>query len=101
LARKPRQDGPPPAFDEALEQVEQIIARIESGEIGLEKSIAEYERGAALIRACRETLQRAEQRIKDLTARMQAEAGSPTPGPEPEVGEGDESPGDGDEGTPF
>lgn len=63
----------PPTFDEAIEEIEAIVARIESGEIGLERSIAEYERGAALIRACRETLQKAEQRVRDLTAQMHAE----------------------------
>ncbi len=75
-----------PGFDEALAEVERIIARIESGEIGLEKSIAEYERGAEMIRRCRESLQRAEQRVKDLTARMQAD----TTGEAPAAGGSDE-----------
>jgi len=55
-------------FEEALEAVESIIERIESGEVGLEDSIAEYEKGAALLKRCRATLERAEQRIRELTA---------------------------------
>ncbi len=57
-------------FEKAIEQVEKIIQRIESGEVGLEKSIAEYERGAALIKRCREVLDRAEQKVQDLTSQM-------------------------------
>lgn len=61
-------------FERAVEQVEAIIQRIESGEIGLEKSITEYERGVSLIRRCRQLLDRAEQRVEELTSQMQADA---------------------------
>jgi exodeoxyribonuclease VII small subunit len=81
-----------PSFDEALEEIEQIVARIESGEVGLEKSISEYERGAALIKACRDTLQRAEQRVRDLTAQMQADAAAPKPTPPTQPAEGEDMP---------
>lgn len=67
-------------FEKSVEQIERIIERIESGQVGLEKSIAEYERGAALLKRCREALAAAEQRVEDLTARMQSDAsqGGPT-----------------------
>jgi exodeoxyribonuclease VII small subunit len=42
--------------------------------VGLEQSIAEYERGVALISRCRQVLERAEQRVEELTGQMQAEA---------------------------
>jgi exodeoxyribonuclease VII small subunit len=70
---------PPPTFEQAVQALEHIIERIESGEIGLEQSIAEYERGVALIRRCREVLDRAEQRVEELTAQMQAGAPPPQP----------------------
>ena len=84
-----------PGFEEALEAVERIISQIESGEIGLEQSLAEYERGVLLIRKCRETLERAEQRVRDLTGRMKAEGAAggaassspPAPGDEEECEE--------------
>ena len=68
--------SPPDAldFERAVEQIEQIIERIESGQIGLERSIGEYERGVALIRRCREALGKAEQRVEELTSRMQSDS---------------------------
>lgn len=56
-----------------MEQLEQIIHRIESGQIGLEESLKEYERGVALLRRCRDILNRVQQRVENLTAQMQAE----------------------------
>ena len=75
-----RRNGPSsaagePTFEEALERVEAIIERIERGEVGLEESLAEYERGVELIKKCRGILERAEQRVEDLTRRMESEAG--------------------------
>ena len=69
-------------FERAVEQVEAIIDRIESGEVGLEQSITEYERGVGLIRRCRQILDRAEQRVEELTARMQADAAAAAPPPD-------------------
>ena len=63
-------------FEKAVAQIEGIIERIESGQIGLERSITEYERGVSLLKRCREVLARAEQRVEDLTARMQADSKS-------------------------
>lgn len=54
------------AFEEALGQLESIIDRIEGGQIGLEASIAEYERGVALLKHCRDVLKKAEQRVEHL-----------------------------------
>lgn len=69
-----------PGFEEALEQVESIIEKVESGQIGLEESIAQYERGAALILRCRKILERAEQRVQELTAQMSAPAAASSAG---------------------
>jgi exodeoxyribonuclease VII small subunit len=54
------------SFEQALEGLEAIVERIEQGEVGLEESIAEYERGVALIKRCKEILGRAEQRVEEL-----------------------------------
>lgn len=56
-----------PSFEHSLEEVESIIEAIESGEVGLEKSLAEYERGVKLLKRCREILTSAEQRIESLS----------------------------------
>lgn len=60
--------APDVSFEEALASLERIIDRIESGKVGLEDSIAEYERGVDLLRRCRAILDRAEQRVAELSA---------------------------------
>lgn len=73
MARKPAgQDAAPdPATDElsyeqAIDALETIVERIESGEVGLADSIEAYERGVRLIARCRSVLDQAEQRIEEL-----------------------------------
>jgi exodeoxyribonuclease VII small subunit len=58
----------PPSFEQAVAQLEQIIDRIESGEVALEQCLGEYEQGMKLIAHCRKVLDTAEQRIAELTA---------------------------------
>ncbi|MBL0926325.1 MAG: exodeoxyribonuclease VII small subunit [Phycisphaerales bacterium] len=73
------------SFEQALEQLEALIDRIESGEIGLEDAIKAYERGLALRQRCEEVLAQAEQRISYLNpskpAAAQADEDSPPTGP--------------------
>ncbi len=57
-----------PSFEQAVDQLETLIARIESGEIGLEESLRHYEDGTRLIQRCRGILDTAESRIAQLTA---------------------------------
>lgn len=61
-------DGEHPSYEQAVEELEAIIDRIESGEISLEESMTAYERGIALVRRCRDALARAEQRIEELSS---------------------------------
>ncbi len=72
----PTPSNPPASFEDALTDVESIIERIESGQIGLEESLGEYERGVALINHCRTVLLKAQQRVDDLTAKMRPNGGS-------------------------
>lgn len=60
-------DDKPIKFEEAIDQLEQIIERIESGEAGLEECLGQYEQGMKLIAQCRTILLRAEQRIAELS----------------------------------
>jgi len=53
-------------FEEALGKLEEIVEQIESGEIGLEASIARYEEGIKLIKQCRTILDAAEKKIQLL-----------------------------------
>ena len=53
-------------FEQALGKLERIVEQIESGQIGLEDSIARYEEGIKLIRQCRTILDAAEKKIQLL-----------------------------------
>ncbi|MCK5225310.1 MAG: exodeoxyribonuclease VII small subunit [Planctomycetes bacterium] len=54
-------------FEKAISQLGDIVARIEQGEIPLQDSISQYEKGMALIKHCREILQKAEKRIEKIS----------------------------------
>ncbi|NNU16381.1 exodeoxyribonuclease VII small subunit [Parvularcula sp. ZS-1/3] len=54
------------SFEEALKQLEAIIAKLESGDVALEQSISLYERGAALKEHCENTLGAARERIEKI-----------------------------------
>ena len=53
-------------FEEALSRLEEIVRALESGQSKLEDSLALYEEGIRLSRACTEKLDGAEQKIKML-----------------------------------
>lgn len=55
-------------YEQAVEQLEGIIDQIESGDIGLEASLDQYEQGMKLILHCRQVLNRAEEKMKTLQA---------------------------------
>jgi exodeoxyribonuclease VII small subunit len=62
-----RNQTPPKTFEEALQELEQILAEIEGGEMGLEESLVKYERGNFLIQHCRTVLSSAEKQIELLS----------------------------------
>ncbi len=78
-SKKPK-DAKALTYEQALAEVESIIDRIESGEIGLEQSIEAYERGSELIKRCRSMLQSAEQRVEELSEALERDAGDDAPG---------------------
>ena len=53
-------------FEQALADLESIVARMEGGSLSLEDSLAEYRRGAALVARCRRTLADVQQQVKVL-----------------------------------
>lgn len=56
-------------FDDALAELQQIVARLEAGGQPLEETIALYERGVALHERCARLLADAELRVKRLVER--------------------------------
>ena len=55
------------SFEQAMTELEAIVAKLESGEAPLEESIALYERGAALRAHCDARLREAEMRVEKIT----------------------------------
>lgn len=55
-------------FEQSLEELEDLVENMESGELSLEDSLAAFERGIKLTRECQTALQTAEQRVQKLIA---------------------------------
>jgi exodeoxyribonuclease VII small subunit len=55
------------SYEQALDELETIVASLESGKLQLDETMALYERGQALTRHCVELLDKAELRIKQLS----------------------------------
>lgn len=63
-----------PDFESAMAELEILVQRMEGGELSLEDSLREFERGVQLTRLCQEQLKSAEQRVRVLTADGDEEA---------------------------
>ena len=55
------------SFETALEELESLVERMETGELSLEESLAAFERGVKLTRHCQSSLKAAELKVKVLT----------------------------------
>jgi exodeoxyribonuclease VII small subunit len=51
------------SFEDALGELEQIVRRLEAGQVKLDEAIQSYERGAQLKRHCEHKLNEAQQRV--------------------------------------
>lgn len=55
------------SFEEAIKELTSIVGKIEQGEIPLQDSLTQYERGMALIKHCQNILRTAEKRIEKIS----------------------------------
>jgi exodeoxyribonuclease VII small subunit len=55
--------APPPSFEAALAELEEIVATMEGGKLPLKESLAAYKRGAELLQYCQTTLKDAQQQV--------------------------------------
>jgi exodeoxyribonuclease VII small subunit len=69
-----RQKQAPVDFEAALAELEAIVARLEQGELPLEESLRQFERGVELTRLCQKALGEAEQKIRVLAKGPDGEA---------------------------
>ena len=78
-------------FEQALAELEKIVARMESGELSLEQALATHKRGLELARFCQQKLEAAQQQVKVLEGEvlkpLTIVANEATPEVAPEPGE--------------
>lgn len=58
----------PSTYEAGLQELEQLVAELESGQLPLDQLLVSYQRGAALLTFCRDKLQAVEDQIKVLDA---------------------------------
>ena len=64
-------------LEKSLEELEALVARLESGDLSLEQALKEFERGVTLTRQCNAALHEAEQKVEILLKKTeQAEPAS-------------------------
>ena len=74
MSRSTRQSSPgdpntvPPGltFEDALDELEKLVGRMEGGELSLEDSLASHKRGLELARFCQQRLESAQQQVRVL-----------------------------------
>ncbi len=63
-------DGAAPSFEQALEELETIVERMEDGSLSLDQSLASYKRGAELVKLCETALERAKEQVRVLDGEL-------------------------------
>mgnify|MGYP001284775915 FL=1 len=53
-------------FEQSLDELEQLVARMEKGDLPLDESLTAFERGVGLYRQCRGALDQAELRVRQI-----------------------------------
>jgi exodeoxyribonuclease VII small subunit len=71
VTSKPKQRETELSFESAMDRLEKIVERMESGKLPLEDLIVRYEEGMNLVKICQERLANAEQKI-EIIARNSA-----------------------------
>jgi len=62
----PTSSPEPSSYEDALAELEQLVAQLESGDMPLDQLLVGYQRGAALLQFCRGKLQAVEEQVKVL-----------------------------------
>jgi exodeoxyribonuclease VII small subunit len=68
----PKRKSPEPtsntgSFEESLVELQSIVEELEDGSLGLESSLARFERGIGILRSCYQILEMSERKIEVLT----------------------------------
>ncbi len=66
-------------FEQAMAELEQVVGRLERGDVALDESITLYERGAALKKRCETKLKEAEEKVAAITLDADGQPSGTTP----------------------
>lgn len=77
MAKKPPESSPVAHFEQSLDELEQLVEKMEHGDMSLEDSLAAYERGVGLYRRCQSALEQAELRVRLLSDPEQPQDSEP------------------------
>ncbi len=66
-----------PDFEKALSELESLVDNLEKGELPLEETLKQFERGIELTRSCQKALKSAEQRVEILLAGSETDKTEP------------------------
>ena len=70
MPKNPVKASQPASFEEAMEELEQLVIQMEAGELPLEASVAAYKRGAELVKFCSVQLDKVDSQVKVLEGDM-------------------------------
>ena len=68
-------------FEESLKELEQLVADMESGSMGLEDMVKAFERGQELVKSCTDRLNEVERRIEVIRKKADGSADTTVPLP--------------------
>ena len=73
--KKKDEEAPPEdvKFEDAMAELEDVVERLEGGDVALEASLAAFERGVALVRMLHARLDTVQTRIEELTRNERGE----------------------------
>ncbi|RRU02122.1 exodeoxyribonuclease VII small subunit [Stenotrophomonas sp. 278] len=75
--KSPNDASPVAHFEQSLEELEQLVQKMETGDLSLEQSLSAYERGVGLYRQCQQALEQAELRVRLLSDPARPETAEP------------------------
>ena len=78
-------------FEAAIEDLEQMVEQLESGDLSLEDALATFEKGVGLVRYCNQKLSEVEKKVellvRDKEGQLRLKAFGNGPAPDPDSGE--------------
>ncbi len=69
-ATVPAESAAPASFEEAIHELETIVAKMDEGSLGLEQSLIAYRRGAELVKHCQKALEAVRDQVMVLDGEM-------------------------------